>query len=115
MTVSTLSIESLSLERAWSGNRDPYEPEVTYLFVPDDLLIRYVTVAMRGAVPQQLEGSGWYADLPGFPGVWGNGPSLKECLDSLADILREWVVVKLAKGDRDVPVLDTIDLNVLSR
>jgi predicted RNase H-like HicB family nuclease len=94
---------------AWSDER-----QTAVYFVPAGLVDRYVTVAMRSAVPRQLEETGrWYADLHGFPGVWADGDSAKECLDTLDEVLREWLFVKLDDGDRDIPVVDEIDLLAL--
>jgi predicted RNase H-like HicB family nuclease len=92
---------------SWNG-----EHEVQTFIVPAGLVDRYLDVAMRRAVPRQVDGR-WYADLPGFPGVWADGNSPKECLDELVDVLTEWIFVKLADGDRDLPAVDDIDLTVL--
>lgn len=89
------------------------------LVLPGDLLKRYVDVAMRFAIPRRLDGGRWYADLadypgaPGFRGVWADGESPKACLDTLAEVLQEWIILKLADEDRDLPVVDEIDLSVL--
>jgi len=82
-------------------------------YVPADLLDRYLTIAMRRAEPRHLDGDRWYADLPGFSGVWADGDSPKECLDTLVEVLREWIFVKLVDGDWDIPSLDEIDLTCL--
>lgn len=109
MTVATSSQPSSSQPKteAWSGR------PTDVFFVPAGLVDRYVTVAMRQAEPRRLESGRWYADLSEFPGVWADGESAKECLDTLEEVLREWLFVKLADGDRDIRVLDEIDLTIL--
>jgi hypothetical protein len=47
--------------------------------------------------------------------VWAQEASPKECLDTLAEVLREWLVLKIVDKDRDIPVVDDIDLAVVSQ
>lgn len=95
-------------------NRHVAPRRVKQIDLPE--LDRYVSLALRDALPRKLESDGgaWYADLPGFPGVWARGASARECLDGLEEILREWLSLKLADGDRDIPVVDEIALTVLT-
>lgn len=74
----------------------------------------YIARALRGVKPRKLEGR-WYADLEAFPGVWADGSSPGECLATLADVLHEWLLVKIAHRDRDIPVIDHIDPATLLR
>jgi predicted RNase H-like HicB family nuclease len=96
----------------WSLRSEERSPERA-VYIPSELLGHYLSVAMKAAIPQQLEGENWYADLPGFPGVWADGLSPKECLDTLEEVLRDWLVIKIVDQDRDIPVVDDIDLNYL--
>jgi predicted RNase H-like HicB family nuclease len=73
----------------------------------------YIAVALRDAQTRELEPGHWYADLEAFPGVWADGTSPEECLNGLADVLHEWLVVKIAHGDHDIPVLDGINPTTL--
>ena len=75
----------------------------------------YIAIALRAARTRELEPGGWYADLDAFPGVWADGPSPEECLATLADVLHEWLLIKLAHGDRDIPVIGHIDPTTLVR
>jgi predicted RNase H-like HicB family nuclease len=83
------------------------------LRIPEELFGRYVKVALREARPRTLESGEWYADLPNFRGVWATGSSPSECLDELDSVLREWLMLKLLDGDRDIPTLDEIDITCL--
>jgi predicted RNase H-like HicB family nuclease len=83
--------------------------------LPGDLMDRYVAVALRSAVPSQTPDGQWYCALDQFPGVWAKEASPKECLDTLEEVLREWLVIKIVDRDRDIPVVDDIDLTVVSR
>jgi len=81
--------------------------------VPTQLIDRYVKRVMRRAEVKQYPDGSWFAEIPGFPGVWANEPSQDEALLDLEETLREWVLLKIRDGDRDLRVVDAIDLNVL--
>lgn len=108
MTTNTVPVPELT----WSVRAEIAPTREVY--IPSELLDRYVAVAMRAAIPRHLEGGEtWYADLPTFPGVWADGPSPKQCLDTLEEVLRDWLLLKIVDQDRDIPVVDEIDLNGL--
>ena len=73
----------------------------------------YIVIALRDAQTRELEPGHWYADLEAFPGIWADGASPEECLDSLADVLHEWLIVKIAHGDHDISVIDGINPTTL--
>ena len=83
--------------------------------LPAELLKRYIAVALGRARPHELEPGQWYAELELFPGVWADGDSPKACLDTLAQVLEDWIILKVADGDRDLPIVDGIELTVLCR
>jgi predicted RNase H-like HicB family nuclease len=73
----------------------------------------YIAAALRAARVRELQPGRWYADLASFPGAWADGTSAEECLATLADVLHEWLIVKVILGDRDVPVLGDLDPRAL--
>jgi predicted RNase H-like HicB family nuclease len=81
--------------------------------LPTQLIDRYVKRAVRRAEVKQYPDGSWFAEIEGFPGVWANDPSRDEALVELEETLREWVLLKIRDGDRDLRVVDSIDLNVL--
>lgn len=83
--------------------------------LPGDLMNRYIAVALRSALPKKTDDGHWYCALDQFPGVWAKEASPKECLDTLEEVLREWLVIKIVDKDRDIPVIDEIDLAVVSQ
>lgn len=107
MTTQTHSFPRMAGD--WQPDQSPL------IALPEEILDRYVSIALRSAAPRQLEDERWYCALDRFPGVWADGASLKECLDTLEDVLRDWLVLKLIDKDRDIPVVDEIDLTVISR
>ena len=72
-----------------------------------------IATALRDAQPTEIEPGHWYADLERFPGVWADGATPAECLTALADVLHEWLVLKVVLGDQDVPVLENLDPRAL--
>jgi predicted RNase H-like HicB family nuclease len=81
--------------------------------LPTQLIARYVERAMLRAEAKQYPDGTWFAEFPDFPGVWANQPSEKAALEELQDTLHEWVLLKIKDKDRDLPVVDSINLNVL--
>jgi predicted RNase H-like HicB family nuclease len=77
------------------------------------MLLHYCTEALKLAVYKQLEDGSWFADIPGFAGVWANASTVEATRDELFEVLQEWLLFKLKDGDT-LPVLDGIDLNALS-
>jgi predicted RNase H-like HicB family nuclease len=81
--------------------------------LPMQLIAKYVDKAMLRAESKQYPDGDWYAEIPGFPGVWASQSSEAATLEELRETLQEWVLLKIEDRDRDLPVLDLINLNVL--
>jgi predicted RNase H-like HicB family nuclease len=81
--------------------------------LPMQLLGQYAQAAVRRAVTRQLGDGSWHAEIEGFTGVWTNERSQKEALDALEEVVFEWVLLKIRDEDRDMPVLESLDLNSL--
>lgn len=113
-----LTLDGNTVTRVVASWRPDESRAETYreIQVAQELLDRYVDVAVRRAVPKELETGAWFAELgPGFPGVWAQGASIKQCLDALAEVLEDWVLLKISDQDRDLPTVDDIDLSFLVR
>lgn len=83
-------------------------------YIPEHLMSTYVRLAMKKvAAPKQLEDGTWYAEIPELTGIWANGEDLKQCLDELEEVLLDWLLIKIEHEDRDIPIMDGIDLNVI--
>ncbi|MBX0330473.1 hypothetical protein K2Z83_22725 [Oscillochloris sp. ZM17-4] len=75
------------------------------------MLTDYIQAAMRRATYEILEDNeGFYGEIPGLQGVWGNATTLEGCREALQDSLEDWIVFRLRRG-LEVPVLNEIDLN----
>jgi predicted RNase H-like HicB family nuclease len=82
----------------------------------DNALEQYITVAVQAARLSKFEeDEGWFAEIDGFPGVWADGATSEAALATLAEVLRDWLKIKLSYQDPDIPVVANIDLAALAR
>jgi predicted RNase H-like HicB family nuclease len=77
------------------------------------MLVQYCTEALKQAVYKQLKDASWFAEIPGFEGVWANNESVETTREELFEVLQEWLMLKLKDGDV-LPVVKDIDLNTLT-
>ncbi len=95
----------------------PYEPDPLETHfgrpLPVQLIRRYAKLAAKRAESEKLEDGTWFASIRGFEGVWAEGESEEEALEAVEGVVRDWVCFKVIDKDRDLPVLDAINLNVL--
>lgn len=92
-----------------SGTREVTKWKIV---IVNDVLNRFVDLAMEAAIVEKLENNTWFAELPQFSGVWGNGDTKEAALKDLRGALREWTTLKIKDADRDIPQIGDIDLNV---
>ena len=69
----------------------------------------YVKLALAHA-RVECEGGEWFAEIPGFVGVWAVGPNPEAALKELGGVLRGWLQLKLEAGDEDIPEVDRAKL-----
>ena len=62
------------------------------------VLFQYRAKALQQAEYRRLEDDSWFADIPGFAGVWANGGTLEATRTELAEVLYEWLL-KRRDGD----------------
>jgi predicted RNase H-like HicB family nuclease len=62
------------------------------------VISRYVEEALRRAGYDKLEDGTFYGKVRGLRGVLSTGETLEECRNQLADVVEEWVLVRVAKG-----------------
>ena len=75
------------------------------------MLTEYIQVALRRSVYKQLEDQTWFAEIPGFEGVWANAVTVEACRSELAEVLEEWLLLKIHDHD-PIPSLDGLDLTI---
>lgn len=75
------------------------------------MLLAYMSRAIEQAEYKRLEDRSWFAEIPGFPGVWANGATVEACRQELLEVLEEWLVLKLR--DRDpIPAIDGVQIPI---
>ncbi len=79
--------------------------------VPEQLIDRYVRMALRRAVVERTEDGKCFATILVLPDVWAEGATPAKAISELAEVTRQWVVMKIEEHDRDLPVLESLDLN----
>ena len=75
------------------------------------MIRRYVEAALRVARYDKLEDGSFYGEVPRLRGVLVTAASLEACRDQLAEVVEEWVLVRVARGLR-VPPMAGIEVRV---
>ena len=75
------------------------------------MITRYVDQALRRARYKQIDGGMFCATVPGLRGVIATGRTLEGCREQLAEVVEEWVLVRVARR-LPVPRLGGITVEV---
>lgn len=75
------------------------------------MLNQYIEKALERAEYKRLDDQTWFAEIPGFKGVWANGATVERCRKELSEVLEEWVLLKLRDND-PIPVIDGIEIKI---
>jgi predicted RNase H-like HicB family nuclease len=68
------------------------------------VIARYIDKALRRAHYEEIDPGVYAATVPGLRGVLATGPTLERCREQLAEVVEEWVLVRVARG-LSVPAL----------
>jgi predicted RNase H-like HicB family nuclease len=63
-----------------------------------DVIRQYVETALRKARYEKLRDGTFYGEVPRLRGVLATGASLEACRDQLAEVVEEWILVRVARG-----------------
>jgi predicted RNase H-like HicB family nuclease len=75
------------------------------------MLSEYIQKALEKAQYRLLDDKTWFADIPGFEGVWANSKTVEECRHELMEVLEEWIVLKIR--DRDpIPEIEGVEIKI---
>ena len=66
---------------------------------------------LRGARYEKLDDGTFYGEVPKLRGVLATAPNLEACRNQIAEVVEEWVLVRIAKG-LPVPPLGKIEVRV---
>ncbi|MDJ0732901.1 MAG: type II toxin-antitoxin system HicB family antitoxin [Nostocaceae cyanobacterium] len=76
------------------------------------MLTKYIQAAMHQAKYKILSDDGtFYGEIPGFQGVWANAETLEDCREELAEVLSEWILLRVSRN-LSLPVVDGIELSM---
>ena len=75
------------------------------------MIRQYVEEALRRARYAKLEDGTFCAEVPRLRGVLATGDTLSECRNQLAEVVEEWVLVRVAKG-LPIPALGKLEVKV---
>lgn len=75
------------------------------------MIIEYCQNAIENAEYKKLEDGTWFAEIPGFDGVWANGASVEICRKELIEVLEEWLLLKLRDND-PIPTVHGIKIEI---
>jgi len=70
----------------------------------------YIKAAMSTAQIKILEDGTYYAEIPSCPGVWASEEKKEACMETLQEVLEEWIILKLRDNDA-LPAINNIELN----
>ncbi len=75
------------------------------------MLAELIDQAMERAVYDIIEGEGtFWAEIPGFQGVWARHLTLEGCRRELREALSDWIALRLRLG-LPIPIVAGLDLN----
>lgn len=75
------------------------------------MISKYIDEALHRAEYSVVDRNAFCATVAGLPGVIATGRSLEACRDQLAEVVEEWVLVRVSRG-LSVPRLGTIRVQV---
>ncbi len=76
------------------------------------MLTEYIQAALKQARYEILqEEGGFYAEIPGFQGVYAQSDTLEGCREELASTLEDWILFRVSR-QLPLPVVAGIDLTV---
>lgn len=72
------------------------------------VLIEWINAAMPQVHDESLEGGTHYGEIPGFQGVYANGPTLEATRTEFPCVLEEWLLFRFVNGF-PIPAIDSIE------
>jgi predicted RNase H-like HicB family nuclease len=76
------------------------------------MILEYVEAAMARAHYEIVDDDRtFFAEIPGFEGLWANASTLEECRKELRETLEDWLLVSL-KLNKPIPPIANLTLDV---
>jgi predicted RNase H-like HicB family nuclease len=75
------------------------------------MLTEYIQKALEKAHYKVLEDGTWFAEIPGFQGVWANAATVEECRRELTEVLEEWLILKI-RDRNPIPEIEGVTIEI---
>lgn len=75
------------------------------------MLTEYIQKALEKAQYKELDHGTWFAEIPGFEGVWANGDTVEKCRHELKEVLEEWLILKIRDQDT-IPKIEGAEIKI---
>ena len=75
------------------------------------MLNEYIRKAVEKTNYKMLDNGNWFAEVPGFEGVWAEGKTVEKCRTELIEVLEEWLILKLRDND-PIPKIEGIEFRI---
>lgn len=75
------------------------------------MLTEYIQKALQKAHYKELEDGTWFAEIPGFQGIWANAASVEECRRELTEVLEEWLILKI-RDRNPIPEIEGVTIRI---
>jgi predicted RNase H-like HicB family nuclease len=76
------------------------------------MLTEYIQAALARSEYKMLDDQTWFAEIPGFDGVWANASTVEACRSELLEVLEEWLILKIRDQD-PIPTVEGLDLGIV--
>ena len=75
------------------------------------MLTEYIQKALEKSEYKKLEDKSWFAEIPGFEGVWANTKTVEGTRKELQEVLEEWLFLKIKDGD-SIPKISGMEIKI---
>ena len=75
------------------------------------MIREYIDRALHRATYDKLEDGTFAGEVPGLQGVLAHAETLEGCREQLAEVIEEWVLVRVSRG-LSTPALDGVTVTV---
>ena len=75
------------------------------------MLTEYIQKALERAQYKKIDNETWFAEIPGFKGVWANANNVEKCRHELKEVLEEWLILKIRDQDT-IPKIEGAEIKI---
>ena len=73
------------------------------------MISSFIESKLKSASYKILRDKTYFGEIKGLRGVWANGKTLEACRAELQEVLEDWLVLKIRKGERIAGVRLDVD------